>query len=227
VRSNIHWLVNVVMVKKKNGKCRMCTYFTDLNKCCPKDDFLFSRIDKVVDSAADCEAMTLLDYFSGYHQFVSTRKMTKNKLYCGTIPKGIKNVGPTFYRMTKAIFKDQMHRNIFAYIDDIVAASKKKATQIDDLAETFVNMRGAQLKVNSKKCVFDAQRGKVLGYLVSVNGIKASPDKFNAIVHMKPPQSKKEVQRLIGIIVALNRFMSKLAERSLPFFTVLRGSGSF
>jgi hypothetical protein len=44
------WLTNVVMVKKKNGKWRMCTDFTDLNKCCPKDDFLLTRIDKVVDS---------------------------------------------------------------------------------------------------------------------------------------------------------------------------------
>jgi hypothetical protein len=39
------WLANVVMVKKKNGKWRMCTDFTDLNKCCPKDDFLLMRID--------------------------------------------------------------------------------------------------------------------------------------------------------------------------------------
>jgi hypothetical protein len=69
--SEVHypsWLVKVVMVKKKNGKWRMCTYFTDLNKCCSKDDFPLMRIDKVVDSAADCERMALLDYFSGYHQ---------------------------------------------------------------------------------------------------------------------------------------------------------------
>jgi hypothetical protein len=65
----LSWLANVVMVKKKNGKWRMCTDFTDLNKCCPKDDFPFSRIDKVVDSAAGCETMALLDCFSGYHQF--------------------------------------------------------------------------------------------------------------------------------------------------------------
>jgi hypothetical protein len=49
------WLANVVMVNKKNGKWRMCTYFTDLNKCCPKDDFPLLTIDKVVDSAAGCE----------------------------------------------------------------------------------------------------------------------------------------------------------------------------
>jgi hypothetical protein len=61
-------LANIVMVKKKNGKWRMCTDFTDLNKCCPKDDFPLSRIDKVVHSATGYETMALLDCFSGYHQ---------------------------------------------------------------------------------------------------------------------------------------------------------------
>jgi hypothetical protein len=61
------WLENVVMVRKKNGKWRMCTNFTDLNKCCPKDDFPLARIDKIVDSAVGCEMMALLDSFSGYH----------------------------------------------------------------------------------------------------------------------------------------------------------------
>jgi hypothetical protein len=62
------WLANVVMVKKKNGKWRMCTDFTNINKCCPKNDFPFTKIDKIVDSAAGCEMMALLDCFSGYHQ---------------------------------------------------------------------------------------------------------------------------------------------------------------
>jgi hypothetical protein len=54
-----------MMVRKKNGKWRMYTNFTYLNKCCPKDDFPFARIDKIVDSTACCEMMALLDYFSG------------------------------------------------------------------------------------------------------------------------------------------------------------------
>jgi hypothetical protein len=136
--------------------------------------------------------------------------------------EGLKNAGPTFCRMTKAILKDQMQRNVFTYIDDIVVASKKKTTQKDDLVETFANMHGAKLKLNIVKCVFDMQKGKVQGYLVSVKGIKVNPNKINTIVHMKPPQSRKEVQKLTGRIVALNRFMSKLAEQSLPFFVVLR-----
>jgi hypothetical protein len=62
------WLANVVMVRKKNGKWRMYTDFTDLNKCCPKDVFPLARIDKIIDSTVGCEIMAVLDCFSGYHQ---------------------------------------------------------------------------------------------------------------------------------------------------------------
>jgi hypothetical protein len=57
------WLANVVMVCKKNGKWRMCIDFTDLNKCCPNDDFPLTRINQIVDSAADYDIMAMLDYF--------------------------------------------------------------------------------------------------------------------------------------------------------------------
>jgi hypothetical protein len=53
--------------KMKNSKWRMCIDFTDLNKCYLKDNFPLSRIDMVVDSAASCEMMVLLDSFSSYH----------------------------------------------------------------------------------------------------------------------------------------------------------------
>jgi hypothetical protein len=82
--------------------------------------------------------------------------------------KGLKNNGPTFYRMTKATFKDHVSRNILTYVDGIVVTSKKKCTHIKDLTETFANMREAQLKLNLEKCVFGVHKGKVLSYLISV-----------------------------------------------------------
>jgi hypothetical protein len=188
------WLTNVVMVKKKNGKWRMCTDFTDLNKCCLKDDFPLVRIDKVVDSASGCKIMALLDCFSGYHQ-IWLRKEDEEKTsfitpfgtyYYIRMPKGLKNAGPAFCRMMKAILKEQVERNVFAY-DDVVIVSRKKETQLQDLAETFTNIRRAQLKLNPNKCVFGISRGKVLGCLVSVKGIEANPGKINAIIHTKPP----------------------------------------
>ena len=62
------WLANPVMVRKANGKWRMCIDFTDLNKACPKDDFPLPRIDQLVDSTSGCELLSFLDAYSGYHQ---------------------------------------------------------------------------------------------------------------------------------------------------------------
>jgi hypothetical protein len=67
-----------------------------------------------------------------------------------------------------------MERNAFTYVDDIVVTRRKIETQIQDLAETFANMRRAQLKLNLEKHVFIVQRGRVLGCLVSVKGIEAN-----------------------------------------------------
>ena len=110
----------------------MCIDFTSLNKACPKDNFPLPRIDKIVDSAAGCEVMSLLDCFSGYHQIymkeedkASTSFITPFGTYCFIrMPEGLKNVGSTFSRLTKTVLESQVDRNIFTYVDDIVIASK-------------------------------------------------------------------------------------------------------
>ena len=63
----LQWLANTVVVKKKNGKCRVCVDFTDLNKACPKDPFLMPRIDQLVDATIGHPRMSFLDAFQGYH----------------------------------------------------------------------------------------------------------------------------------------------------------------
>jgi hypothetical protein len=156
------WLANVVMVQKKSGKWRMCIDFTGLNKACPKDNFPLPQIDKIVDSAAGCEVMSLLDCFSGYHQIymkeedkANTSFITPFGTYCFIrMPEGLKNVGSTFSRLTKMVLESQVCRNIFTYVDDIVVASKSKEDHLADLAETFANMRDARLRLNPEKCVF-------------------------------------------------------------------------
>jgi hypothetical protein len=229
------WLANVVMVQKKSGKWQMCIDFTSLNKACPKDNFPLPRIDKIVDSAAGCEVMSLLDYFSGYHQIymkeedkASTSFITPFGTYCFVrMPEGLKNAGSTFSRLTKTVLESQVDQNIFTYVDDIVVASKNKEDHLADLAETFVNMRDARLHLNPEKCVFGVCQGKILGYLVSHRGIEANPTKIQAIDNMMPSQSARDVQRLTGSLAALNRFISKSAERSLPLLKTLRGAKDF
>lgn len=94
----------------------MCIDFTDLNKCCPKDDFPLPRIDSFVDKAAACKLFSSLDCFSGYHQIwmkpedeEKTSFITPIGTYCFfRMPEGLKNAGPSFARMTKKIFGNKL-----------------------------------------------------------------------------------------------------------------------
>jgi hypothetical protein len=197
------------MVQKKSGKWRMCIDFTSLNKACPKDNFPLPRIDKIIDSAAGCEVMSLLDCFSGYHQIymkeedkASTSFITPFDTYCFIrMPEGLKNAGSTFSRLTKTVLESQVGRDIFTYVDDIVVASRSKEDHLADLAETFANMRDARLCLNPEKCVFGVRHGKILGYLVSHRAIEANPTKIQAIINMTPPavsQRRPTTDRQIG-----------------------------
>ena len=125
------WLANTMPVKKKNGKWRMCIDFTDLNKACPKDDFPFPRIDKIVDDAANSQLMLLLDCFSGYHQIwmrMEEEEKTSFITLFGTyffvrMPEGLKNASQSFSRMTSKVLESQLKRNILTCVDDIVVIS--------------------------------------------------------------------------------------------------------
>jgi hypothetical protein len=229
------WLANTVMAKKANGKWRMCIDFTDLNKACPKDEFTLPRIDCLVDAAASSELMSLLDCYSGYHQIwmkkedePKTSFITPIGTYCYLrMLEGLKNAGESFSRMTAKVLHFQIGRNVLTYVDDIIVKSTKQENHITDLQETFANFRQAGLKLNPEKSVFGVKKGKFHGCLVSTKRIKANPNKIEAILRMEPPNTKKGAQRLVGRLASLNRFISRSAERNLPFFEILKSAEVF
>jgi hypothetical protein len=213
----------------------MCVDFTDLNKACKKDDFPLERVDKIVDDAANSEMFSLLDMFSRYHQIRVQREdeqktsfITPFGTFCFVrMPEGLKNAGCTFSRMIAIVLHPQLRRNILAYVDDIVVKSIQRGDHISNLTETFANLRAANLRLNPEKCVFGIHKGKVLGCLVSTKGIEVNPGKIKALIEMQDPVSVKDVQKLTRRVAALNRFIPRAAERSLPFFQVLRSSKNF
>jgi hypothetical protein len=229
------WLANTVMVKKANGKWRMCIDFTDLNKACPKDEFPLPRIDSLVDATSTSELMSLLDCYSGYHQIWMKKEdepktsfiTPSGTYYYLRMPEGLKNAGGSLSRMTAKVLSSQIGRNVLTYVDDIIVKSTKQEHHIADLQERFANFRRAGLKLNLEKCVFRVKKRKFLGCLVSTKGIEANTSKIEAILRMEPPKSRKGAQRLIGRLASLNRFISRSAERNLPFFEVLKSAKVF
>jgi hypothetical protein len=83
------------------------------------------------------------------------------------------------------------------------------------------------MMLNPKKCVFVISSGKLLGYMVSSREIDANPTKVEAIEKLQPPRTRKEIQKLTGMMAALSRFISKLGECGMLFYKLLRKADGF
>ncbi|WVZ81109.1 hypothetical protein U9M48_028525 [Paspalum notatum var. saurae] len=229
------WLVNPVVVPKAGGKLRMCIDYIDLNKACPKDPYPLPRIDQIVDSTAGCEMLSFLDAYSGFHQIRMAREdeektsfTTPCGIYCYVnMPYGLKNALPTFVHATHIALKEHLGKAVEVYVDDIVIKSRWSETFLRDLDDIFKSLRRCSMMLNPEKCVSGVAAGKLLGFLVSYQGIEANPQTIQAIERMRPPTRIKEVQKLTGSMAALSRFISRLGERALPFFKLLRKNNAF
>ena len=107
------------------------------------------------------------------------------------------------------------------YIDDMVVKSKMESKHIRDLIDIFKILRGHKLHLNASKCSFGVGSGKFLGYMVTHRGIKVNPDQVKVINNLQPSQNPKEIQRLTGMMAALNRFISRSTKRCRPFFLLM------
>lgn len=120
------------------------------------------------------------------------------------------------------VFAHQIGRNLEVYVDDMVIKCRTAQEAPRELEETLRTLLSVNLRLNPKKCTFGVGSGKFLGYMVSKRGLEANPKKIQAVLDMQPPRTIRDVQRLTGCLVALSRFLSKSADRSFPFFQLLR-----
>ena len=207
----------------------MCVDFTDLNKACPNDPLPMPKIDQLVDATVGHPRMSFLDAFQGYHQIplaLDDQEKTAfvtpiGNYHYKVMPFGLKNAGFTYQRMMTRMFESLLGKNIEIYIDDMVVKSKMVSEHLGDLRVIFEILRSCKLGLNASKCSFGVGLGKFLGYMVTHRGIGVNPDQIKAINNMRTPRNPKKVQKLIGMAAALNRFISRLADRCRPFFLLI------
>ena len=137
------------------------------------------------------------------------------------MPFGLKNARSTYQRMMTRMFEPQLGKSIEVYIDDMVVKSKVVSEHVRNLGDIFEILRRHKLCLNASKCSFGVGLGKFLGYMITYRGIEVSLDQIRVVNSFQPPRNPKEVQRLIGMVVALNRFISRSADRCRPFFLLI------
>lgn len=120
------------------------------------------------------------------------------------------------------MFADLIDKTMDVYVDNILVKSLRTVDHINDPMNAFKFFRKVRMRSDLLKYTFGVASDKYLGYIVNPRGIEANPEKFMALIEMRPPQKSKEVQRLNGRIIALGRFISKATNKSLSFFKILK-----
>jgi hypothetical protein len=149
-------------------------------------------------------------------------------MYCyTTMPFGLRNAGATYQRCMNHVFGEHIGRTVEAYVDDIVVKTRKASNLLSDLKVAFGCLRAKGVKLNPEKCVFGVPRGMLLGFIVTERGIEANPEKIAGITNMGPIKDLKGVQRVMGCLMALSHFISRLGEKGLPLYRLLRKAERF
>jgi hypothetical protein len=125
------------------------------------------------------------------------------------------------------VFGEHIGPTVEAYVDNIVVKTKRVSNLVNDLDIAFKCLRAQNIKLNPKKCVFGVPRGMLLGFIISEHGIEANPEKIAAITKMGPIRDLKGVQSVMGCLVALSRFISRLGKKALPLYHLLKKSERF
>ena len=136
----------------------------------------------------------------------------------------LKNASATYQRLVNKVFVDKIGRSMEVYVDDMLVKSSTVTQHIDDIAKTFTSLRLYNMRLSPKKCTFEVETRKSLGFMVSQRRIKVNPKKIKAILEMPSPKFVKKIPRLVSRIATLNRFISRSTDKCLPFFRLLKNS---
>jgi hypothetical protein len=135
---------------------------------------------------------------------------------------GLKNDGATYQRAMNWIFHELLGNTEEVYIDDIVVKSAEFSSHIAHLGKVFEKMCRYGLKMNPRKCAFGVSVVKFLGFIIHEHGIEIDPDRIKFIRNVGPPTCKLEVQKFLGKVNYLRRFISNLARKIHAFTPILR-----
>ena len=214
------WIANLAVVRKKNGEIRLCVEFKNMNKCSKKDNYPLPKMEHLLQRVSGARVMSFLDGFSGYNQITihpGDQEKTTFTTPWGTfmyskMPLGLMNAGATFQRAMAITFMGEKEKFVLIYLDDITVFSSSHKYYLRHLKKVFLKCRQFGILVNPKKSQFTLEEGKLLGHIVSAEGVKIDLVRVQAIQTLSIPRSKRDIQSLLGKINFVRRFIPNFAE---------------
>jgi hypothetical protein len=165
-------------------------------------------MDHILQRVVGSSRISLLDGFSGYNQVLvhpDDQDKTAFTTPWGTfmyvkMPFGLMNAGATFQRVMDISFVEESSKFIVIYLDDVTVFSRSDDEHLQHLRRVFEKCRRFGISLNPEKILFRLEEGKLLGHIISKDGIKIDPNRIEAIQKLEHPRNIKELQPFIGRI---------------------------
>lgn len=201
-----------------------------MNKASEKDNYLVPPREFFFQRMSGAEMFSLLDGSSGYNQVLVSHNDLLSITYrtlCGTyayknMPFGLINVGATFQRDMDIAFRGLMNECVVVYLDDVTIYSKNIFDHVRHLRHIFERYRKYGLSLSPKKIIFRIIEGKLLGFIISKEGIMIDPKRTKATTKIPPTTSKKSMQSFF-----VRRFVSDFVETVKPLQELVKKNTIF
>lgn len=229
-KSKSPWASNVVLVRKKNGKLRLCVDYRMLNKKTVKDSYALPRVEEVFDILDGAKLFSTIDMKSGYHQ-VSVEESHKCRtaftvgplgfFEYNKMPFGLSNSPATYQRLMEECLGELNMKICVIYLDDLIIFSDSFEQHLERLDIVLTRLQQCNLKLSPDKCFFLQERVKFLGHVVSAEGIETDPDKIEKIKNWPRPSNSDELRSFVAFTGYYRRFVKDFSKITKPLTDLL------
>lgn len=225
------WVNSLVIIEKPNKTLRLCLDPQELNKCI--EFFEIPSFEEITGKLSGKQYFSVLDFKEGFYQVKLDNKSSKLTVFSTLfgcykflrLPFGIKTAPEIFQKINQKNFGDI--ENVIIYFDDLLITANSKEEHDKILQKVINRAREKVVKFNKEKLQYRKNEVKYMGHIFNKEGMRIDKDKLKAINELKAPENKKELQRLLGLVNYVRKFISKLSEIASPLCDLLKKNIEF
>lgn len=214
------WVNSMTVVRKPNGDLRLCLDPKDLNKAIKREYFPLPTLDEITAKLGGSKFFSTVDAKQGFWQLKLAKDCTDLLTFNTAfgrykflrLPYGITSASEVFHKKMYEHFDDI--EGVCLFVDDLLIYGKTKQEHDERLKKVLQRCREINLKLNQKKCKFCLTEITYLGHKITQKGIYPDPTRTSAILNMPRPQNVKDVERFLGLITYVGRFIPNLSDKS-------------
>jgi hypothetical protein len=216
------WVSSLVVVQKPNGQLRICLDPRDLNKAIKREHYSLPTTEEILANMPNAKYFSKLDASKAFWQIQvdeeSSKLLTFNtphgRYRFKRLPFGIHSASEICQQRIATILEGST--GAMNVQDDIIIWADTQECLHERTTEVLKKIEASGLKLNKQKCLFNQTECTFLGHRISLNGISPDPEKIRAITDMPYPNNIKSLQRFLGTVNYLGKFLPKFSDITAP-----------